>query len=108
MNIDSLTQGNQTTQGGIKINTKDLTVEGVKKESKSDNEKNKTNSTNDTSTSLLSTETKLALDKATGLLQSITSDKITDKVIRKMPSDEYLHLLHIMDEIISGSINKKT
>lgn len=51
-------------------------------------------------------ETKHALDHATGLLQSIVTDKISDKVIRKMPSDEYLHLLSLLDEIISGSIDK--
>lgn len=51
-------------------------------------------------------ETKMALDNATGLLQSIVTDKISEKVIRKMPSDEYLHLLSLLDEIISGSIDK--
>lgn len=55
---------------------------------------------------LTDAETKQALDKATGLLQSIVTDKISNKVIRKMPSDEYLHLLSLLDEIISGSIDK--
>lgn len=54
----------------------------------------------------LDTETKQALDKATGLLQSIVTDKSSDELIRKMPSDEYLHLLSLLDEIISGSIDK--
>ncbi|RUR19774.1 hypothetical protein ELY21_04015 [Legionella sp. km535] len=51
-------------------------------------------------------ETKQTLDEATGLIQTIVSDKLSDKVIRKMPSDEYLHLLSLLDEIISGSIDK--
>lgn len=51
-------------------------------------------------------ETKQAIDQATGLLQTITTDKISDKVIRKMPSDEYLHLLSLLDDIMSGSIDK--
>lgn len=54
----------------------------------------------------LDAETKQTLDKATGLMQAIVTDKISDKVIRKMPSDEYLHLLSLLDEIISGSIDK--
>jgi|GEM_PF-4773366 len=58
------------------------------------------------SNSFFDTDTKMALDHATGLLQSIVSDKITDRVIRKMPSDEYLHLLSLLDDIISGSIDK--
>lgn len=56
--------------------------------------------------SFLDADTKQAIDKATGLLQSIATDKITDKVLRKIPSDEYLHLLSLLDEIISGSIDK--
>lgn len=52
-------------------------------------------------------DTKQALDKATGLMQTIVSDKMSDKVIRKMPSDEYLQLLSLLDEIISGSIDKR-
>lgn len=55
----------------------------------------------------LDTDTTMALDHATGLLQSIISDKISEKVIRKMPSDEYLHLLNLLDEIITGSIDKR-
>lgn len=104
MNIDSLTQGNQTQ--AIKVGTQDLSVDEVKKESTNNSEK-KTN-TIDSSASLLNKETKFALDKATGILQSITTDKITDKIIRKMPTDEYIHMLHVMDDIISGSIKKET
>jgi hypothetical protein len=52
------------------------------------------------------TETKCAVDEATGLIQNITLDKITNKVIRKMPSDEYLHLLNLLDDVTKGSINK--
>jgi uncharacterized FlaG/YvyC family protein len=54
----------------------------------------------------LDAETKHVLDHASGLLQTIITDKLSDKVIRKMPSDEYLHLLSLLDEIISGSIDK--
>ena len=52
-------------------------------------------------------ETKRAVDEATGLIQNIVSNKITNQVIRKMPSDEYLHLLNLLDEITDGSINKQ-
>lgn len=55
---------------------------------------------------IINAETKQAIDKATGLMQTIVTDKISDKVIRKMPSDEYLHLLSLLDDIISGSIDK--
>lgn len=56
--------------------------------------------------SAIDTETQMALDEATGLIQNITTDKITDKVIRKMPTDEYLDLLKLLDTIITGSINE--
>ncbi|WP_298626065.1 hypothetical protein [uncultured Legionella sp.] len=56
--------------------------------------------------STMDPETRQALDHATGLLQTIVTEKLSDKVIRKMPSDEYLHLLSLLDEIISGSIDK--
>ncbi|KTD43217.1 hypothetical protein [Legionella quateirensis] len=56
--------------------------------------------------SVLDAETKQTLDEATGLIQTIVSDKLSDKIIRKMPSDEYLHLLSLLDDIISGSIDK--
>ena len=74
----------------IKIDTE--TVKNVGKSNRPDN--------------YLDAETKQALDHATGLLQSITTDKLSDKIIRKMPTDEYLHLLSLLDEIISGSIDK--
>ena len=57
--------------------------------------------------SSLDSETRYALDQATGLLQSIISDRISDKVLRKMPTDEYLHLLSLLDEIVNGSIDKR-
>ncbi|MDI1351263.1 MAG: hypothetical protein PSV35_00605 [bacterium] len=56
---------------------------------------------------LLDTGTKLTLDTATGLMQSIISDKITNKVIRKLPSSEYLHSLKVVKEIVRGAVNKK-
>lgn len=60
-----------------------------------------------TSSQNLDTDVKQAVDEATGLLQSIVIDKISDKVLRKLPSDEYLHLLSLLDEIVNGSINKR-
>jgi len=55
----------------------------------------------------LDAEAKTAFDRATGLLQTIVTNKLSDKVIRKMPSDEYLHLLSLLDEITNGSIDKR-
>lgn len=54
-----------------------------------------------------STDSKYAVDKATGLLQVIVSERITDEVIRKIPEDEYLKLLSLLDDMISGSINNE-
>lgn len=54
-----------------------------------------------------STDSKYAIDKATGLLQVIVSERITDEVIRKIPEDEYLKLLSLLDDMISGSINNE-
>lgn len=53
------------------------------------------------------TETNYSMDEATGLLQSIVTDKLSDEVIRKIPADEYLRLLSLLDEMISGSIDKQ-
>lgn len=50
---------------------------------------------------------KQAVDKATGLLQTIVSDNLSDQVIRKMPPDEYLHLLSLLDQMISGSVDNQ-
>ncbi|BCA95275.1 hypothetical protein TUM19329_16360 [Legionella antarctica] len=66
----------------------------------------KTSDKTSTTSPLVDSDMKYTLDEATGLLQAIVTDKITDKVIRKMPSDEYLHLLSLLDEIINGSIDK--
>lgn len=60
-----------------------------------------------TSSKNLDTDVKQAIDHATGLLQTIVTEKISDKVLRKLPSDEYLHLLSLLDEIVQGSINKR-
>ena len=59
-----------------------------------------------TSSLHLDSDIKQTVDHATGLLQTIVTDKISDKILRKIPSDEYLHLLGLLDEIISGSIDK--
>jgi len=48
-----------------------------------------------------------AIDKATGLLQTIVTDKLSDDIIRKMPPDEYLNMLSLLDNMISGSIDEK-
>ncbi|KTC98075.1 flagellar protein FlaG [Legionella erythra] len=48
-----------------------------------------------------------ALDEATGLLQTIVTDKLSEEVIRKMPPDEYLKLLLLLDKMISGSLDNR-
>lgn len=47
----------------------------------------------------------LLIDRATGLIQNITKDGLTNEVIRKMPTDEYLKLLQLMSDGISNSLN---
>lgn len=91
MNIESIPSVTKNTQTDSAKPTEEV--------SKADTVRNSSNSA-------LDSETKQALDRATGLLQTIISEKISDKVIRKMPSDEYLNLLSLLDEIISGSIDK--
>lgn len=54
----------------------------------------------------LDSDVKQSVDHATGLLQTIVTDKVSDKILRKIPSDEYLHLLTLLDEITNGSINE--
>lgn len=93
MSVDSVPSVNNTLQ-----------AESVQSSKETNSPPNHSSMGSDTSHN---TETKETLDKATGLLQSIVSDKITDKIIRKIPSDEYLHLLSLLDEIMSGSIDKK-
>lgn len=60
-----------------------------------------------TSSKNLDADIKQSVDRETGLLQSIVTDKISDKILRKLPSDEYLHLLSLLDEIVNGSISKR-
>ena len=60
-----------------------------------------------TSSKHLDIDSSFAVDKATGLLQSIVTNKVSDKILRKIPSDEYLHLLTLLDEIVQGSINER-
>ncbi|WP_238583887.1 flagellar protein FlaG [Legionella brunensis] len=50
--------------------------------------------------------TTYSVDEATGILQAIVTDKLSDEVIRKIPADEYLQLLSLIDEMISGSIDE--
>ena len=42
---------------------------------------------------------------ADALLESITAEQMDERLIRKMPHEEYLHLLALLDELISGSID---
>jgi len=92
MNIEST---NNVKINSLELNTK-ATTESVKPNS---------GITPDFTSS--SDETRQAIDKATGLLQTIVTDKLSDEVIRKMPTDEYLKLLSLLDEMISGSVNKQ-
>lgn len=51
--------------------------------------------------------TEMNYSNESGLIQTIVTDKLSGEVIRKMPSDEYLKLLSLLDEMISGSIDKE-
>ncbi|RMX18212.1 hypothetical protein EAS68_08870 [Legionella jordanis] len=62
---------------------------------------------NQDNASTIASDTKYAIDEATGILQAIVTNKLSDEVIRKIPADEYLHLLSLVDEMISGSIDKQ-
>ncbi|WP_367607224.1 flagellar protein FlaG [Legionella sp. W05-934-2] len=57
-------------------------------------------------TSLTDRDIQQAIDKATGLLQTIVTEKLSDEIIRKMPPDEYLNMLSLLDNIISGSVDE--
>ncbi|WP_019216891.1 flagellar protein FlaG [Legionella tunisiensis] len=91
MNVESLS----------KMNT--LSFETTNKEQSNKIESN-VGMSNFTITSI---ETKSAIDEATGLLQTIVTDKLSDEIIRKMPPDEYLQLLSMIDRMIRGTIDKK-
>ncbi len=83
-------------------------IHGINKALEADNESFDDDSiTNDFDKLLSDAQTKQAIDQATGLLQTILSEKISDNVIQKMPSDDHQHLITLLDEIISGSIDKK-
>lgn len=49
---------------------------------------------------------RLSMHEKSGLLQSIVSDKLTGEVIRKMPADEYLDLVHFISEVLRDSLDK--
>lgn len=91
MNVESLS----------KLNT--LSFEAANKEQNDKIESN-TGMSNFTMTSI---ETKSAIDEATGLLQTIVTDTLSDEIIRKMPPDEYLQLLSMIDRMVRGTIDKK-
>lgn len=55
----------------------------------------------------LNADVKHAIDHATGLLQTIVRDKVSKEILRKLPSDEYLHLLSLLDKLVDGSISKR-
>lgn len=55
---------------------------------------------------LLSESTlELLVDKTTGLVQSIIKDGVSNQVIRKMPSDEYLKLIQLMNGNTNNSLH---
>ncbi|WED44153.1 flagellar protein FlaG [Legionella cardiaca] len=56
---------------------------------------------------VITADTKYNVDEATGILQAIVTDKLSDEIIRKIPADEYLQLLSLIDEMISGSIDER-
>ncbi|WP_058534889.1 hypothetical protein [Legionella saoudiensis] len=92
MTIESIPPTNKTLQSDlVKLNDKNI----------------KPMTKSATSTENLDTDVKQTIDNVTGLLQSIVTIKISDKVLRKIPSDEYLHLLSLLDEIVDGSVNKR-
>lgn len=68
-----------------------------------------TESVNDTSGATSSETIKVSqtYDKASGVLQTILSDQLSDKVIKKLPPDEYLQLLSLVDRMMTGSIDNK-
>ncbi len=68
---------------------------------------NRTSIKSSASNPVIDAETKQMFDEASGLLQAIVSDKLTDKVLRKIPSDEYLNLLSLLDDIVSGSVDQR-
>jgi len=48
-----------------------------------------------------------SFDQATGILQTIISEQLSDKVIKKLPPDEYLQLMSLVDKMMTGSIDNK-
>ncbi|KTC75237.1 hypothetical protein Lbir_0611 [Legionella birminghamensis] len=91
----------------MKIELNNIKSNSLEQESSGLHENNKNNSQVPSLTPLSSADSKQAVDKATGVLQTIVTEKLSEKVIRKMPPDEYLKLLSLVDEMISGSIDKK-
>lgn len=107
MNIESLSPGVNVNQG---INTglyRGSTAQEANKQPENADSLQATAASDSKNPVGDTTESKLKLDEATGIMQSITVEPVTDKVIRKMPTDEYLHLQHLLDGIINGSVNKK-
>ncbi|MFC3907589.1 hypothetical protein ACFORL_00665 [Legionella dresdenensis] len=48
------------------------------------------------------------LNKDTGVLQTVVTESIDNsEVVRKMPTDEYLKLLSLLDDIIDNTIDKQ-
>lgn len=91
----------------------DIQTNGVKSTPVEKNSKTSVNSKVDNQSQISSdyydpsSKISQVVDKATGLLQTIVSDPLSEKVIRKMPTDEYLQLLSLLDKMIAGSIDNK-
>lgn len=52
-------------------------------------------------------DTKAVYNKAADLIQTIVTDSVSDEVISKMPTDEYVKLLSLLDNVLNGSVNKR-
>ncbi|RAP36288.1 MULTISPECIES: hypothetical protein [Legionella] len=91
----------------MKIESNNIKSNSLEQDSNGIHENIKVGSQPFSSSPLSTAQSKQAIDKATGVLQTIVTEKLSDKVIRKMPPDEYLKLLSLVDEMISGSIDKK-
>ncbi len=49
----------------------------------------------------------MSYDEASGLMQMILSDKLSEDVVRKMPPDDYLKLINLLDKMVSGSVDRQ-